>query len=96
VCEFRIEHRCYAVLVVVVNRCGCGFAEGDFGAHERELRGVMGCDKRSLGGLICCVFQNHSYVLINSFIMIYFPAYTTTRHDFLKLFNTDSGNLCCF
>ncbi len=42
VCEFRIEHRCYAVLVVVVNRGGGDFAEGDFGAHEWELRGVMG------------------------------------------------------
>ena len=32
-CESRIEHRCYAVLVVVVDRGGGGFAEGDSGAH---------------------------------------------------------------
>jgi len=36
VCESRIEHRCYAVLVVVVDRSGGGFAEGDSGAHEGE------------------------------------------------------------
>jgi len=39
VCESRIEHRCYAVLVVVVDRGGGGFAEGDSGAH----RYVMVC-----------------------------------------------------
>ena len=33
-CESRIEHRCYAVLVVVVDRGGGGFAEGDSGAHR--------------------------------------------------------------
>ena len=33
-CEFFVEHRCYAVLVVVVDRGGGGFAEGDSGAHE--------------------------------------------------------------
>ena len=34
VCEFFVEHSCYTVLVVVVDRGGGGFAEGDFGAHE--------------------------------------------------------------
>ncbi len=29
-CEFFVEHRCYAVLVVVVDRGGGGFADGDF------------------------------------------------------------------
>ena len=36
-CESRIEHRCYAVLVVVVDRGGGGFAEGDSGAHEGDI-----------------------------------------------------------
>ena len=93
--EFFVEHRCYAVLVVIVDRGGGGFAEGAFGAHERDGRGVMRYGAFFMWS-ICCVFQDHSYVFINSFIRIYFPAHATTRYDFLKLFNTDSGNLCCF
>ena len=40
-CELFVEHGCYAVLVVVVDRGGGGFAEGDSGAHEGEDIGMF-------------------------------------------------------
>ena len=68
--EFFVEHRCYAVLVVIVDRGGGGFAEGDFGAHERDGRGFMGWGECRADCLIHCRFQDLIFVFDDHHIFL--------------------------